>query len=202
MEKDNSKILFKKEFSQGNFIVYNSKPKNVNHHLINQVHGAKIVRIENIKENCKADGIVSSFQESICIKTADCLPILYLGKDKYSLVHAGWKGLVNKIHISNMLNEEVKPKEIFIGPSICKSCFEVKENFYQYFKEEKYYSKVDKKIYFDLMQYTIDTLKNKFKDSNIINNLQEQICTYHMERFNSFRRDGTDKRNYNTFIPN
>ncbi len=145
--------------------------------LINQIHGTKIIVIENnekydelLKNPIEADGIISYLKKEIFVFTADCLAVLFFGNETSPIaaIHCGWrgamKGIVSKT-LSYYEKNGIEPSAI-IGPSIKKCCFEVKNDFIDSFTKEKrfidnYIEHRDKKIFFDLEKYVIETeLKN------------------------------------------
>lgn len=162
---------------------------------VHQVHGAQVVLRENSGEEIDADGIVSHNPNyPLAIKTADCLPIALIGPKGHGLVHAGWQGLKKKILFDPLL-EQLKPQIIYIGPHIRKCCYAVDGNFSQHFEEGGYFtSKRDGQHYFDLTGLAIHQLKQQFPRATLY---QSKICTHCNDRYNSYRRDKTDKRNYN-----
>ena len=104
--------------------------------LLNQVHSNKVKYIE--KPNQKiltADSMFSCRKDIFLgILTADCAPVIVLGKNFFGIIHAGWRGTLNGI-IENTINEMTKKGEkiqdfhIFIGPHLMKKSFEVKHDF-------------------------------------------------------------------------
>lgn len=134
----------------------------------NQVHGTNIrvidseedagkgmIKVSDIKE---VDGLVTNLP-NIPLMTfyADCVPIYYYDKvnNVIGLVHSGWKGTVSNI-AGRMVQtmQEVynsNPSDIIcaIGPSICKSCYEVDDvvidRVKEGFNEEEYKQIVEEK---------------------------------------------------------
>ena len=120
-----------------------------------QIHSSKVryVTEENAGEGffCEpsesCDGYVADTKGiALGVRTADCVPILLYapphGKfpGAVSAVHAGWRGTASKIVINaiDMLLErgaELQEIKAAIGPSIEKCCYEVREDFYNLFKE-------------------------------------------------------------------
>ena len=113
--------------------------------LLNQVHGDKVVLIDDIKkihgtQNLpKADGIVTNLKNvAIGIVTADCAPIIFYDEEKQVIgaCHAGWKGAklgiiqetVKKMH-------ELGANNIcaIIGPMIQQYSYQVSIDFYNEF---------------------------------------------------------------------
>ena len=73
--------------------------------LMNQVHSNKIFFINKINsKNLYGDGIVSDRKDLILgVLTADCAPIVILGKKYFGIIHAGWRGVFSGI-IENTIN--------------------------------------------------------------------------------------------------
>ncbi len=82
-----------------------------------QTHSTNIVRIVTGKEDLSnTDGLITDNHNFILgVKTADCAPIVFIGKKQFGIVHAGWRGLVDGI-IENMLAEFEDTVRIWIGP--------------------------------------------------------------------------------------
>ena len=62
---------------------------------------------------------------ALIVKTADCQPILAYDKDLILAIHAGWRGVENQITSKSLLQAGLKQAEIFVGPCIQQSSFEV-----------------------------------------------------------------------------
>jgi YfiH family protein len=191
---------------------------------IKQSHGINInVLDEKFKENAKnrrsffdngdADGVFTGRKGIVlCIRTADCVPVLFAGfKGKTvaaaGAVHCGWKGAYGGI-IKNAVSILVNRFDIdagailaVIGPSICKKCYEVKEDFLNLFLNQNNLNinffqqnteKGNDKIFFDLKSF----IKNEliFNGLNGRNVFDINKCTMENEDFFSYRRNKTDKR--------
>jgi YfiH family protein len=113
--------------------------------LLNQVHGDKVVAVDDIKkihgtQNLpKADGIVTNLKNiAIGIVTADCAPIIFYDEEKQVIgaCHAGWKGAklgiiqetVKKMHDLGATNISA-----IIGPMIQQYSYQVSIDFYNEF---------------------------------------------------------------------
>ena len=191
---------------------------------VKQSHGINInVLNEKFKENAKnrrsffgngdADGVFTGQKGiALCIRTADCVPVIFVGfKDRgktvaaVGVVHCGWKGtyggiIKNALYImTERFNINAGSILAIIGPSICKKCYEVKEDFLNLFLNQnslniKFFKQNtdNDKIFFDLKAY----IKNEL----ILNGLSgENVydinkCTLENEDFFSYRRNKTDKR--------
>lgn len=64
---------------------------------------------------------------ALLVKTADCQPIFAYNKSKNLIlaIHAGWRGVENQITSKSLLQCELQQADIFIGPCIQQSSFEV-----------------------------------------------------------------------------
>ena len=188
--------IFEKEFENGYFQIFNDKPTIKNIVEVDQIHGDQISTSTNLTT---ADGIMLTSIElsshTLALKTADCLPILYIGPKHVALIHAGWRGLQLGIHIQKKLQQE-KFESIFIGPSISAENFEVTEEFRDHFPESSCFSTQSGKLTFNLQEYALIQLRECFPLAIIE---ASNICTFDDLNFNSYRRNSTMKRNWNIF---
>lgn len=100
---------------------------------LNQVHGNEIVQLDSTLQSQAppdADGAFSCASDYHCgVMTADCLPVLLCDAKgtQVAAVHAGWKGLELRILEKAVTHFNVPLREIsaWIGPAICKRCYEV-----------------------------------------------------------------------------
>ena len=164
--------------------------------LMNQVHSNKVFFIDKLNnKTLNGDGIISNRRDLILgVLTADCAPIVILGKKYFGIIHAGWKGAFSGI-IENAINLFFKKgefeKDIFVdvGPHLKKNSFEVKKDFLVNFKKQevnsdKYISSIKKKLYFNFSLLITDKIINcGVRDFNI-----SKIDTYQNSNdFFSFR---------------
>jgi hypothetical protein len=139
---------------------------------MNQIHSNKVFFIDKLSEQTlNGDGIISNRKDLILgVLTADCAPIVILGKKYFGIIHAGWKGTFSGI-IENALNfffEKGECKEdifVDVGPHLKKNSFEVKDDFLVNFKKqeinsEKYISSIKRKLYFDFSLLIADKIIN------------------------------------------
>ena len=198
--------IFSYDFPQGQFSTRILETEQ-HYFTVKQVHGNKIFEITsnnlNYQTNVEADGLLvkyKNFQSKsklpiIAIKTADCLPILVIGKYGYALLHAGWKGIQQEI-INQPIIQSITPITFFIGPHICSDCYEVNPEFITEFPNSVNFTKSDNKILFNLSQETKLQIEKSFPDCEII---ISDICTFTTSNFNSYRESKTDLRNINIF---
>lgn len=162
----------------------------------------------------KVDGyIVSTPNIATLITTADCNPLIIYDtkKNVVANVHAGWKGVINKIYINaiNIMkekyNSDVKDIIVCIGPSIRKCCFtskeeSFKEKFTSIFKYSDEYLTYedDETFHIDL----IYILKRELENAGILkeNIHVADICTRcNTEDFFSYRAaTQSNKKDYAT----
>lgn len=199
---------------------YNAKDKNFfNKTLIEELKERNIVYSNihvtmqthslNINENLKNDEInfyentdalfSNSNKDLLCIKFADCVPIVLFDCEKKFLLcmHSGWRGTLNKFILKGIdfLTDKGSSPEnliLFIGPSISLDSFEVDYDVYRMFKQS--YSDLKSYSYASGNKYHID-LKALNKENAIKNGISEKniyisdIDTYKSEYLHSFRRD-------------
>jgi polyphenol oxidase len=185
-------------FSRGTFITFNGPPA-IPFLKLKQIHSNKIFPASTIKNDGLAgDGIYleKGIKKNLCILTADCLPVLFIGEEGEILIHAGWRGIKDGI-LDNQIIKSLKPKQAYIGPSIKKCCYEVSEDFQKNFPGSKSFSRKEGKLFFSLDEEILFRLKKLFPFLEI---LVDNHCTCCDNQFHSFRRDKTEKRNYNIWI--
>ena len=129
----------------------------------------------------------------IAIRTADCVPVFLFDPEKSAIgiVHAGWKGTVKEITYKTVLRMKeslgCKPENIqaVLGPAIQPCCYEVGEEFRQYFPNE--IIERSGKLFVDVIKNNYkQLLKSGLKKEHIQNT---GICTYCNPKYFSFRRD-------------
>lgn len=171
--------------------------KNINLEIveIEQTHSANFVvfkKTNNFDIKNKDAVITTEPNTLLCVRTADCLPILISSERKahnktetiIAAVHAGRKGtqqnilknvlsfLVDKYQIDKKMDNKI---QIFFGPAICKNCYEIDR---------------EKKLHFDLLE------ENKKQILSVLNNDEFSLeidnrCTLHSEpQLHSYRRTG------------
>jgi copper oxidase (laccase) domain-containing protein len=175
---------------------------------LNQVHGNHCLEMPKTlpTSNLEGDGWWWKWEYFLpannscvlvpCIITADCLPIIILGKFGGLFVHAGWRGVQKQIYLHPIL-KELDPYFVYIGPSIQKDQFVVTAEFQDHFPQSRNFHTNDSHSTFDLQQEVKDNLHKLYPKITI---QDSKICTVIDERFHSFRREKVAKRNYHYFI--
>lgn len=146
-----------------------------------------------------ADALVTSEPGlALGIMTADCVPILLADPTKkiIAAVHAGWKGatagiIQNTLQEMRRLGAQIERTIAAIGPCIWQSSYEVSEDFYTSFPQQRENSPFfipgqrDEHWQFDLPGYVMNILKK----SGVMVISPSPYDTYaHPELFFSYRR--------------
>jgi YfiH family protein len=184
----------------GKVSIYNDQPE-FPFYYPNQDHSSIILHHyqDDLSKNQIADGIrfknLSLNDSKFGIKTADCLPIVLIGKTESIVIHAGWRGIHKEILKSRSVIE-VNPYFAFIGPSIQHDSFQVTSEFKEHFPNSRSFVESGEILTFNLQQEAINQLL-ELNPKMEIQNCAE--CTYKDTQYNSYRRDKTDKRNWNIY---
>jgi len=104
--------------------------------FMNQVHGDRIVIVEEVSELIpEADALITGIAGiAIAVMVADCIPLILTSKEVVAAVHVGRKGLVNEIARKTIRTmEEMGAGAItaHIGPAICGTCYEVSDDVFK-----------------------------------------------------------------------
>jgi len=197
-------------FSNKNFN-FESFFKNKKIAILKQIHSRRIIKVNSSSEyEEKSDGLLTTEDNLyLIIQTADCYPVLAFNRkaDFIGAVHAGWRGIYKNIlgelkkTILTFADKEITEKntEFFIGPGICKNCYEIKKDVYDKFKQNNLNKSIfefsSDKIFLDLRKAIMNQLKNlNFKTKNIKN---FNICTFENKDLISYRKNKTKGRLYN-----
>lgn len=97
---------------------------------LHQVHGARVVRAEDVSGEVAADAAVSRTPGTVCaVKIADCMPVLLCDRagTVVGAAHAGWRGLAAGVLENTVAAMTCPPDRLmaFLGPAIGPDAFEV-----------------------------------------------------------------------------
>ena len=195
-----SKVILKKKLPIGKITVHNAKPKRDGLIGVHQIHSAEIVEYTgNDISKVKVDGILvlnkNIKKKLFAIKTADCMPVIFIGTKGICIIHAGWVGLRDKILV-HMDIKKINPYYCYIGPSIGVDSFEVQNDFKNNFPDSPYFVQNKDFLSFNLRKEATQQIKTSFPSIDIE---YSHECTYKNFEYNSFRRDKTTERNWNIF---
>ncbi len=139
--------------------------------------------------------ITASFNVPLAIFTADCLPIFLHGQSipVVGIIHGGWrslhKGIIRKTIqlMAEKFNMPASGLHIGFGPSIRKCCYEVGEEFNDYFTQGL--TEKNKRYYLDLTGVAKKQLLSLGVKEEYI--FDSQICTFcRSNEFFSYRKEG------------
>jgi YfiH family protein len=167
---------------------------------VNQVHGSDVVvASDDNKGECgDRDALVTKERGlALVIRTADCIPLFLWDskRETVGLVHAGWRGARKGIvgRSLEVLGREFgsKPQNIrsAIGPAICEDCYEVGDEFLEYFPG--FVRERRGRPHFDLVGW----VKKELQEAGVRKGsmIESGICTAcSTNRFFSARREGNE----------
>ena len=159
---------------------------------LNQQHSSAIAEYDDASDK-PCDGIVTTLSNTpLTLMTADCMPVvMYCAKSgKLAAVHAGWRGLLNGIIEAGIDTfNDPKTVNIWIGPSISQTYFEISQDAFQHFDEFPTYvheSTVPNKWKINLKGIAEHILRQKG-----VSNIQiSEQCSYQNKDCFSHRRAG------------
>ena len=168
----------------------------------NQNHTNTVLEVKKENNiNLNSDGLITNRSDILLgILTADCAPIVILGKKQFAIVHAGWKGLLDGI-IENTTNkllrcgEVIENLAVFVGPHLKTKSFEVKEDFIEILKKKVNYFdnfiiRINKSFFFDFSKL----IEEKLKENKIHNfQISEEDTFSNPEKFFSHRYSNINK---------
>jgi len=164
-----------------------------------QVHGDDILVANGVAGEVKAcpdaDAYITDKKDlPIAIRTADCVPVFIFDPvhKAIGLVHAGWKGTHKLIaaktvqRMREKYSSQPSDLKIVLGPSIRDCCYQVGEEFQDYFPS--YVKMKEGHLYLDVVAANRgQLLQAGVRPENIFDS---GICTSCHKNYFSFRRDG------------
>jgi copper oxidase (laccase) domain-containing protein len=188
--------VYQKKLSIGFFSIWSERPAFAIAQ-VEQIHGHRVVHCSQSGE--KADGIYAYTDDDfhpLTIKTADCLPIVIIGKKGHAHLHAGWRGVQQEIFLQPEI-ENIDPVEFYLGPHIQQSSYQVSQEFKQEFpQDEECFLTRDQHLYFSLAKCIEKKIGKKWPNAKIsIDNLD----TFRSDILHSYRKNATTERNWNVF---
>lgn len=159
--------------------------------LPQQTHSANIAEVITGNEDVyNTDGVWSKKNAGLIlgIKTADCAPIVFWDKDKYGVIHCGWRGLVDGV-LENMLEVVDKSSlQVWGGPMF--PVFEIqKDECYKRVEQKfgsSFFMETEGKIYFQFQ----DAIKSLLPWAKF-----DSRSTFGDVELASWRRDRDGRRN-------
>jgi YfiH family protein len=188
-----------KSYSISNAIFTNSKDGSISEVLnklkfkefseMHQTHSDYFLKIDSAG-TFNSDALVTSKKNlPLVVKTADCLPILATDGELVAAIHAGWRGLQNKIIEKSTNNFSKENLKVVVGPHAQSCCYEIKDDVAVYF--ENFIEFRNGRKYLSMK----DFVKQYFGTNKIENEVSE-ICTICNPDYFSYRENGTKKRQF------
>lgn len=172
--------------------------------LPRQVHSDNVLWMKEAGRPEQTDAVITDQPGlCVCVKTADCIPILLYDTHKriVAAVHAGWRGTVSRIVQKTVKQmQPLNPTDLhaIIGPGISLEQFEVGDEVYETFREVGFpMERIARKA----ERWHIDLWEaNRWlvEELGVEDIFVEGTCTRTSEDFYSARRETINTgRNYN-----
>lgn len=161
-----------------------------------QTHSDIVKIVEQSGYQGESDSMITDKNNiALAVSVADCVPVLiydYVNK-VIAAVHSGWRGTKKRIlpKTLNVLENEFSCRStsllVYIGPSICRNHYEVKQDVAGLFPTE-FVREKEGKFFLDVAGVNYSYLLEAGVPPKNIE--QSQYCTYENLYLHSFRRDG------------
>lgn len=159
---------------------------------VRQVHGAGVAEATGPGVGGEADGVFTRRRElPVAVSVADCFPVALLADGAVGMAHAGWRGAaggVAEATVGAMTAAGHPPHTAVIGPGIGPCCFEVGGEVLERFPGHEARTTWGTASV-DLPGALAAALPG-------LRVHRTGGCTRHEDRFHSFRRDGTERRQF------
>ncbi len=159
---------------------------------LKQIHSSKVYVLDGLTDGLEGDAMITQrVGLKIGVKSADCVPLAFLGEKTVAVAHAGWRGLKEGI-VEKTVEKLSKLEPLdnflaFVGPSAKACCYEVGEEFKDYFTCLHF---KNKRFYMDTQEEAILRLKK----SGIKYLFVYKVCTICHHDLPSYRRNKTQER--------
>lgn len=163
---------------------------------LDQVHGTAIVRVDRVGRALAADAAWTRRPGiALAVAVADCVPAVVCDTagTVAAVVHCGWRGAVAGIVEAAVGRLRVAPQalQVWLGPAICGSCYEVRRDVYDRAGGGPTFQPVRAGAWsFDLPEY----VARRFEALGVREVVRSGLCTRCDDRFFSHRRDGVTGR--------
>ena len=162
-----------------------------------QVHSNIVLHTVNPGNYQNLDGLITNRKSRLIlvIKTADCIPIFIFDtiNKNYGIIHAGWKGIANKIHMNAIksflkIGSKINNLNVIMGPSIKSCCYEVSSEMCDIFDSSNIVKNYGKN-FLNLNNCIASDIQQVGVKNILINN----ICTYENEKCYSYRKNNNGR---------
>jgi purine-nucleoside/S-methyl-5'-thioadenosine phosphorylase / adenosine deaminase len=169
---------------------------------LRQVHGTRVVRIDQTVATPEADAVVTAMKNRVCaIRAADCLPLLLVDENATVIgaAHAGWRGLCAGVIENTVEAMGVAGGRLlaWLGPAIGPKVYEVGEEVRAAFLARDAAAQAAftpaRPGHWLLDLYAV--ARQRLHSRGVERTFGGGYCTYSdPQRFYSYRRDGTQGR--------
>ncbi len=169
---------------------------------LRQVHGTRVVRLDQVVSNPEADAVVTETRNRVCaIRVADCMPVLLADEDATVIgaAHAGWRGLSAGVieNTVRAMGTAGGALLAWLGPAIGPQMYEVGEEVRSAFLARDAAAQAAftpaRPGHWLLDLYTV--ARQRLRSCGVERIFGGGYCTYsEPERFYSYRRDATASR--------
>lgn len=168
---------------------------------LRQVHGTRVHHAGRVGDAVEADAVWTDVPGvAIAVTTADCIPVVVAGSacSVVAVIHCGWRGTVDGVIEATLRKLPVEASELkaWLGPGICGRCYEVGADVYERAirwpdgANALSATGVAGKWLFDLPAY----VEGRLRAAGVTEVCRSDACTFHENRFFSYRRDGETGR--------
>jgi len=164
---------------------------------LRQVHGTRVVRLDQGASNFEADAAVTGTKNQVCaVRAADCMPVLLAdeGATVVGAAHAGWRGLSSGVIENTVQAMGTRGERLlaWLGPAIGPKVYEVGDEVRDAFKEKDAFS-ATRPGHWLLDLYAV--ARQRLRSCGVERIYGGGYCTYsEPQRFYSYRRDRTSGR--------
>ncbi len=159
---------------------------------VRQVHGSAVTEPGAPGVGVEADALISTDPAlPVAVSVADCVPVALVADGAVGMVHAGWRGAAAGVvpaAVTALTETGHPPHTAVIGPGIGPCCFEVGDEVAKRFPGHQTSTSWGTASV-DLPGAVAASL-----DGLEVHLVPE--CTYHDDRFHSYRDDGTSLRQF------
>lgn len=172
--------------------------------LAKQIHGTEVLYVTDpgVVSNC--DGLFTREEKlKLVIRTADCAAVMIYDPDSSAIInlHVGWRGAQSGIirrafsALRKKGGGDSHHYRIAVGPAIHACCYQVGEEFYQYF-DESFLELRNDQLFFDLPAIIRSQLQAEGVVSGNIE-ISDQCTRCSTWLLPSYRRNKTKQRIWN-----
>lgn len=155
---------------------------------LNQTHSNRCLNLDVTPEGVDADASITRERgKTLAIMVADCLPIFLADRAGLvvAVVHAGWRGLANKIIPTSVAMMGSSDVVAWLGPAIGSCHYEVGEDVRCQFGDIGFSRAGDK-----WMMNLAEIATHQLYDAGVVDVTRSELCTYcDAHQFFSHRRD-------------